>query len=129
MQKFKEIGDSKYIYQNELDKACFHTDMAYGDFKDLTRRTASGKILREKAYNIARNLKFDAYQCGLASMVYKFSDKKSFGSVVKNKNMSDQCPSQLAGVGKVSDHTRQLAGELHKPIIRKFEKVKYNQLL
>ena len=74
--------------------------MAYGDFKDLTRRRASGKILREKAYNIARNLKYDSYQHGLASMVYKFSNKKSFGSVIKNKNMSDQCPSHLAGVGR-----------------------------
>ena len=74
--------------------------MAYGDFKDLTRRTSSGKILREKAYNIARNLKYDSYQHGLASMVYKFSDKKSFDSVIKNKNMSDQCPSHLVGVGR-----------------------------
>ena len=44
IQKFKETGDSRYIYQNELDKACFQHDMAYGDFKDLTRRTASDNI-------------------------------------------------------------------------------------
>ena len=72
MQKFKEIGDSKYIYQNELDKACFHTDMAYGDFKDLTRRTASGKILDDEALNIAENPKYDRYQRGLSSMAYNF---------------------------------------------------------
>ena len=53
IQKFKETGDSRYIYQNELDKACFQHDMAYGDFKDLTKRTASDKILRDKAFNIA----------------------------------------------------------------------------
>ena len=46
--------------------------MAYGDFKDLTRRTASDKILRDKAFNIAKNPKYDEYQKGLASMVYIF---------------------------------------------------------
>ena len=55
IQKFKETGDSRYIYQNELDKACFQHDRAYGDFKHLTRRTASDKILRDKAFNIAKN--------------------------------------------------------------------------
>ena len=53
IQKFKETGDTIYIYKNELDKACFEDDMAYGDFKDLARRTASGKVLRDKAFNIA----------------------------------------------------------------------------
>ena len=72
IQKFKETGDSRYIYQNELDKACFQHDMAYGDFKDLTRRTASDKILRDKAFNIAKNPKYDGYQRGFASIVYKF---------------------------------------------------------
>ena len=54
IQKFKEKGGAQYIYQNELDKACFQHDKAYGDFKDLTRRTASDKILHKKALNIAR---------------------------------------------------------------------------
>ena len=58
IQKFKEAGDSRCIYQNELDKACFQHDMAYGDFKDLTRRTASDKIFRDKAFNIAKNPKY-----------------------------------------------------------------------
>ena len=48
INKFKETGDSRYIYQKELDKTCFQHDMAYGDFKDLTRRTASDKILHDK---------------------------------------------------------------------------------
>ena len=61
--------------------------MAYGDFKDLTRRTASDKILHHKAFNIAKNLKYDGYQRGLASMVYKFFDKKSSGSGIKNESM------------------------------------------
>ena len=59
--KFKETGGSCYIYQNESDKACFQHDMAYGDLKDLTRRTVSDKILRDKAFNIAKNPKYDRY--------------------------------------------------------------------
>ena len=50
IQKFKETGDTSYIYKNELDKACFQHDMAYGGFKDLVRGTASDKILRDKAF-------------------------------------------------------------------------------
>ena len=59
--------------------------MAYGDFKDLTRRTASTKILHDKAFNIAKNLKYDGYQRGLASMAYKFFDKKTSGSSIKQR--------------------------------------------
>ena len=72
IQKFKETGDTSYIYKNELDKACFQHDMAYGDFKDLARRTASDKVLRNKAFNIGKNPKYDGYQRGLASVVYNF---------------------------------------------------------
>ena len=77
IQKFKETRDTSYIYKNELDKACFQHDMAYGDFKDLTRRTASDKILRDKTFDITKNPKYDGYQRGLASMVYKFFEKNS----------------------------------------------------
>ena len=80
IQKFKEIGDTSYIYIDELDKACFQHDMAYGDFKDLAIRTASDKLLRDKAFNVAKNPEYDEYQRGLASMVHKFFDKKSTGS-------------------------------------------------
>ena len=59
IQKFKETGNSRYIYQNQVDKACFQHDMDYGDFKDLTGRTASDKLLRDKTYNIAKNPKSD----------------------------------------------------------------------
>ena len=69
IQIFKETGDTSYIYKNELDKDCFQHDMAYGDFKDLARRTASDKVLRDKAFNIAKNSKCDGYQRELASMV------------------------------------------------------------
>ena len=68
----------RYIYQNELDKACFQHDMAYGDFKDLTRRTASDEVLHDKALNFAKNPKYDRYQRELASVVYKFFWKKNF---------------------------------------------------
>ena len=69
IENFQETGDTSYIYKNELDKACFQHDMAYGDFKDLARRTASDKVLRDKAFNIAKNPKYDGYQRRLASMV------------------------------------------------------------
>ena len=64
--KKQEIYD---IYQNELDKACFQHDMTYGEFKDLPRRTASDKVLSDKAINIAKMLKYDGYQKGFASTV------------------------------------------------------------
>ena len=82
IQKFKETGDTTHIYKNELGKACFQHNMAYEDFKDLKRRTASDKVLRDKAFNIAKNPKYDGYQRGLASVVYKFFYKKSKGSGV-----------------------------------------------
>ena len=59
IQKFKETGDSRYVYRNELDKVCFQHDMDYGDFKGLERRTATDKVLRNKAFNIAKETKYD----------------------------------------------------------------------
>ena len=103
MQKFKQTGDSRYIYKNELDKVCFQHDMAYGDFKNLTKITAA-----DKAFNIAKDPKYDGYQSGLASMVYRFFDRKPKGSGIKNEIKQNE----------------QLAEELHKPIIRKFKKRK-----
>ena len=99
-------NDTSYIYKNELDKACFQHDMAYGDFKDLAKWAVADKILRDKAFKIASDKKYDGYQRGLASMVYKFFDKKSEGSEVANNK-----------------ENIQLADEPHKQI-RKFEKRK-----
>ena len=82
--------------------------MAYGDFKDLARRTTFDNVLRDKTFNIAKNPKYDGYQRGIASMVYKFFDKKSTGS----------------GINIPLEFNEQLAKELHKPIIRKFKKRK-----
>ena len=56
-KSLKKTGETKYIYRNELDKACFQHDMAYGDFKDLPKRTAANKVLREKAFNISKDPK------------------------------------------------------------------------
>ena len=72
------------------DKACFQHDMAYGDFKDLPRRTASDKVLCNKAFNIDLNSKYDGYQRGVLSMVYTFFDKKSsvdttLGGAIENQ--------------------------------------------
>ena len=70
------MGDTNYIYKNELDKTYFQQDIAYGDFKDLARRTSSDKVLRDKTFNIAKYPKYDGYQRELASMVCTFFDKK-----------------------------------------------------
>ena len=111
IQKFRQTRDSIYICKNELDKACFQHNMVYGDFKDLKKRTAADKVLRDNAFNIAKNLKYDGYQTGLASMVYKSFDKKTKGSGATLTN-------------KPIPQNEQLAEKLHKPIIRKFNKRK-----
>ena len=72
-----QAGNTDFIYRNELDKACFQHDMAYGKSKDLVKRTQSDKVLKDKAFKIASSPKYDGYQRRLASMVYKFFDKKS----------------------------------------------------
>ena len=90
IQRFMETGHTKYIYRNELDKTCFQHDMAYGDFKNLKIRTQSDKVLKNKAFSIASNPKYDGYQRGLASMVYKFFEKKSKGAGIKNKIKENQ---------------------------------------
>ena len=75
IEKFMKTGNTDFIYKNELDKACFQHDMAYGKAKDLVRRTQSDKVLRDKAFKNANDLKYDGYQRGLASMVYKVFGK------------------------------------------------------
>ena len=99
IDELMQTGNTDFIYKNELDKACFQHDMAYGKSKDLVIRTQSDKVLRDKAFKIASDPKYDVYHRGLASMVYKFFDKKSKGSAITNES------------------NYQLANELHKPII------------
>ena len=106
IKNFMQTGNTDFIYKNELNKACFQHDMTYGKAKDLVRRTQSDKVLRDKAFKMAGDPKYDGYQRGLAFMVYKFFDKKSSGSGIANKP------------------NYQLADELHKPIIKKFKERK-----
>ena len=107
IQKFKG-RDTSCIYKNSLDKACFQHDMAYGGFKDFKKRTIADNVLRDKAFKIASDEKYDGYQRGLVLMVYKFFDKKTKGSgITANNEIKENIP---------------LADELHKPTIRKFKK-------
>ena len=108
IQKFMQTGNTNFIYRNELDKACSQHDAGYSDSKNLAKRTQSGKVLKDKAFEIANNLKNDGYQRALASMVNKFFDKKSKGTGIKNS----------------IEEKQQLANELHKSIIRTFKKRK-----
>ena len=85
IEKFMQTGNTDFIYKNELDKACFQHDMAYSKSKDLVKRTQSDKVLEDKTFKIASDPKYDGFQRGLASMVYKFFDKKSRGSVIANE--------------------------------------------
>ena len=106
IEKFMQTGNTDFIYRSKVDKVCFQHDMAHGKSKDLPKWTHSDKLLRDKAFKIASNPKYDGYQRGLASMVYKFFDKKSSGS------------------GVDTEPNYQLANELHKQIIKKFKRRK-----
>ena len=104
--KFLQTGNTDFIYKHKLNKACFLHDMAYGKSKDLVKRTQSDKVLRDKAFKIASDPKYDGYQRGLASMVYKFFDKKSSGSDV------------------ATEPNYQLTNEFHRQNIRKLKRWK-----
>ena len=93
-----QTGNTNFVYKNELNKNCFQHNMAYGKSKDLAKRTQSNKVLKDKAFKTASDPKYDGYERGLASMVYKFFGKKSSGSGIAEPNY-------------------QLANELYKPII------------
>ena len=119
IKKFKQTDDTRYISRNELDKACFQHDSAYADHKDLINRTEADNVLKDKACDIASNPEYDGYQRGLASMVYKFFDKKSMGSGIKKDTTKSSSLERSSLI---------LAGELHKPVIKKFNKRKvYSQ--
>ena len=104
--KIKETKDLWYIYQKKLDITCFQHDLAYGHFKDLNRRTFPGKVLFNKTFKIAKDPRYDGYQRGLASIIYKLFDKKNSASGIKNENISN----------------KELAKESDKPMIRRFSK-------
>ena len=104
IEKFMQTKNTYFIYKKDLYKACFQHDIAYAKTKDLVKRTQSDKVIRDKAFKIESDPKYDGYQRGLASMIYKFFDKMSTGSGIANE------PSY------------QLANELHKPITIKLKK-------
>ena len=106
VEKFMQTGKKDFIYRNEVHKACFQHDMGYVKSKDLTERNQADKVLRDKAFKIASDPKYDGYQRELASMVYKFFDKKSSRS------------------GVATQPNYQLVNELHRQIIRKFKRQK-----
>ena len=101
IQKFSKAGNLKHWYRIKLDEACFAHDAADSASKDLAKTTISDKILKDRAYEIARNCKYDEYQRALASMAYKFFDKKTGSGVSVNE---------------------QLAQEWHKSLIEKFKR-------
>ena len=101
IEKFMQSGNTDFICKNELDKACFLHDVAYGKSKDLVKRKQSDKVLKDRAFEIASNPNHEGYQRGFASMVYKFFDQRSDGSDIANES------------------NYQSANELHKPIIKK----------
>ena len=76
IEKFMQTENTDFIYKNDLDKACFQLDMAYGKSKDIAKRTESDKVLRDKVFETASDPKCDGYQGGIASMVYNFLIKK-----------------------------------------------------
>ena len=103
IQKFRETGHLKHSYRKELEKGCFAHDGAYSDNKNSAKRTISDKILKGRAYEIARIRNYDAYLRALASMVYKFFDRKTGPGISVNE---------------------QLAEELHRPLTKKFKQRK-----
>ena len=103
-EKLMQTGNTDFIYRFFF-KDCFQLDMAYGKSKDLVKRKHSDKVLKDKAFTIASNQRYDSYQRALASMFYKFFDKNSKGSGINEPNY-------------------QLVNELRKPIIKKFKKRK-----
>ena len=109
IHKFEEKGDWRYIYQSELGKACLQHGIAYGDFEDLIMRKTWDEILRDKAFDIANDPKYDQYQRGIASMVYKIFNEKTAGDAVKNEAMEN----------------KELGEKLLKSIIRIFKKRQY----
>ena len=103
IQKFRETGHSKHLYRNELGQPCLTHNAGYSDSKDLAKRTVANKILKDRAYEISRNRKYDGYQRTLASIPHKFFDQKTRSGVSVNE---------------------ELAEELHKPVIKKFKRRK-----
>ena len=130
IKEFKRTGDTRLLYRNELDKACFKHDAAYAKYKDVENRLISDQKLKNSAYNIASNPKYDGYQRGLPSKVYKFFDSKV--APLDKKTMSGKGNAKHTAKPSSLERTKEvnkiLAEELHKLVIKKFNKRKvYSQ--
>ena len=124
IQKCKQTRDTNYIYKNILDKAFFQHDMVYGDFKDLAKRTIADKVLRGKAFKTASDQKYDGYQRGLASMLYKFFDKKSEGILVRKTDFDNILSSLNRKI--VSNKAKDLVIENKLKKLKAFDSSYYN---
>ena len=130
IKEFERTGDTRLLYRNELDKACFKHDAAYPKYKDVENRLISDQKLRNSVYDIASNPKWDGYHRGLASMVFKFFDSKV--APIDKKTISGKGnakptaePSALARSSLERTGNNEIfAEELHKPIIKKLNKRK-----
>ena len=134
IKEFKRTGDTRLLYRNELDKAYFKHYAAYAKYKDVENRLISDQKLRNSAQDIASNPKYDGYQRGLASMVYKFFDskvapldKKPVSGKGNAKHTAKSSPLERSSLER-TENNKILAEELHKPVIKKFNKRKvYSQ--
>ena len=123
IKKFKQTGNTSYIFKSELDKACFKHYSTCADYKDLLNRTRADKVLRDRAYEIASDNKYDGYERDLKSMVYKIFDKKTRSEVKRAERTQRASGSGVKRVDTKKTNI-ELADELHKPVIKKFSKRK-----
>ena len=125
IKEFKRIDDTRLLYRNELDKACFKYDAAYAKYKHVENRLIPDQKLRNSGYDIASNPKYDGYQRGLGSMVYKFFDSKV--APIDKKTMSGKGNAKHSSL-ESTENNKILAEELHEPVIKKSNKRKvYSQ--
>ena len=123
IKEFKRTGDTRLLYRNELDKACFKHDAAYAKYKDVENRLISDQKLRNSAYDVASNPKYDGYQKGLASMVYEFFDSK-VAPLDKNTMSAKGNANHTAKHSSLerTENNKILAEELYKSVIKKINK-------
>ena len=122
IKEFKRTGDTRLLYRNELDKACFKHDAGYAKYKDVENRFISDQKLRNSAYDIASNLKYGGYQRELVSMVYKFFDSKV--APLDKKTMSGKGNAKHSSLERTGNN-KSLAEELHNLLLKNLIKEKY----
>ena len=108
-----KICNLKYLYRNELDKACFVHDAAHSDSNDLAKKTISDKVLKDRAYEIPKNSKYDGYQRALATMFfYAFDKKTGFKRFKRRKTINrfkdNISAANVAEIGSLSSKNKNL---------------------